>query len=208
VVIRTVWPAGLGPRLHARRRNSVAFRLRSPDELRLAHQARIGRLETKLGGDVLNLIAGQSRSQIAKVGVAGIGQSRGNIQASVRTALPAAARLPVANVSWVLILVMLRVGKRRERFHERAKGNGAVSAGPARSEQSPGLRIEEQEGNVAASKFAFQYPLGGLREQGSRGRRAQMSKPYLFSYLRLAFERKADAPSYCKETQREGSDEV
>jgi hypothetical protein len=33
-----------------------------------------------------------------------------------------------------------------------------------------------------------------------------VSKPYLFWRLGLAFERKADAPSYCKETIIEGSD--
>jgi hypothetical protein len=33
-----------------------------------------------------------------------------------------------------------------------------------------------------------------------------VSKPYLFWPLGLAFERKADAPSYCKERIIEGSD--
>jgi hypothetical protein len=33
-----------------------------------------------------------------------------------------------------------------------------------------------------------------------------VSKPYLFWWLGLAFERKADAPSYCKQTKIEGSD--
>ena len=33
-----------------------------------------------------------------------------------------------------------------------------------------------------------------------------VSKPYLFWSLGLAFERKADAPSYCKEKKSEGSD--
>ena len=32
-----------------------------------------------------------------------------------------------------------------------------------------------------------------------------VSKPYLFWWLGLAFERKADAPSYCKQTQMKGS---
>lgn len=32
-----------------------------------------------------------------------------------------------------------------------------------------------------------------------------VSKPHLFWTLGLAFERKADAPSYCKETKSEGT---
>jgi hypothetical protein len=32
------------------------------------------------------------------------------------------------------------------------------------------------------------------------------SKPYLFSWLELAFGGKADAPSYCKQTKIDGSD--
>src|SRR5277367_5608960 len=84
---------------------------------------RVGRLQAELVHDRQNILRADMFRQQTKIRVTGNGNSRDDIQFSVRTALPATRGETSALVRWVRKVMRLRVRESGKGFDERTEWN-------------------------------------------------------------------------------------
>src|SRR5260370_3766667 len=73
-------------------------------------------------------------------------------------------------MTWKVILVRFRVGKRRERFDKRAERDGLGGVVPTGRQECAGASIEEEIGDVSTGEIPFEHKNGGLAKKRLRRR--------------------------------------